>query len=542
MLTKNVIDNILTNIQEQGHWKLLGKNPKKTDYSLFVNDEDAKKVRTGKTIYQKKVRKEEKEPITVAIDLDGTLAKHYTSYKSDHIPEPRPGAKKAVDELQKLGCIIIINTVRGNEEIIKQWCQKHDIHYDYINENPNQPPNSSGKIYADVYIDDRAEDGSKQWSNIVDNVKKRLKLEDQLKFPNRKRIRDFSMYRSSFGKSKTFGGIGGDIKESLSGNISGSSIPIGIEPNANLGLVGADRSPDSHKPVKSYDKRKDLTDLPTKPPEQGPEVTYSLIKPSNLQPMVTYNDNKDELGFEECLDSIIERTIKGGTRDNKKRLLNLKRNVPLPDTNGDLRPTDDISIDLSPFITTEHVKLDDIASKERDDPTIAIARELNLRPLGEFGPEDKRQPPGGPVTNVRTQHPPDRSFEANSPKVAVTKSISQNPRGNEDVESTDPLKMSTNVNLLTALINDLTESLCRPEDDYDLLQRIINELGLSTVVRKISTPLSTFVRACDGRVKLEICDGKLIVYIDNKVRKEFDVCYDDTSLVDKVVEIVRGIN
>ena len=33
--------------------------------------------------------------------------------------------------------------------------KEHNIAYDYINENPTQPDNTSGKIIADVYLDDR---------------------------------------------------------------------------------------------------------------------------------------------------------------------------------------------------------------------------------------------------------------------------------------------------------------------------------------------------------------------------------------------------
>lgn len=38
---------------------------------------------------------------------------------------------------------------------MEQWLKEHNIEYDYINENPTQPDNASGKIIADVYLDDR---------------------------------------------------------------------------------------------------------------------------------------------------------------------------------------------------------------------------------------------------------------------------------------------------------------------------------------------------------------------------------------------------
>lgn len=92
---------------------------------------------------------------TVAVDLDGTLAKK-KDYHTDEILDPHPDAKRVMDELSDLGVRIIINTVRGDIEQIKNWLDEHDIVYDHINENPDQPEDSSDKIIADEYWDDRA--------------------------------------------------------------------------------------------------------------------------------------------------------------------------------------------------------------------------------------------------------------------------------------------------------------------------------------------------------------------------------------------------
>jgi hypothetical protein len=94
---------------------------------------------------------------TVGVDFDGTIAEAGEKFEEDVSKlKPRPGAKKWMDEFQALGARIIIFTVRSDAQGIKDWCHDNDIPYDYVNENPDQPPDASGKVFADVYWDDRA--------------------------------------------------------------------------------------------------------------------------------------------------------------------------------------------------------------------------------------------------------------------------------------------------------------------------------------------------------------------------------------------------
>ena len=57
-----------------------------------------------------------------------------------------------------------------------------------------------------------------------------------------------------------------------------------------------------------------------------------------------------------------------------------------------------------------------------NDPMDELAGEQNMRPLGEFGPVIRTAPKGNTVSNVRVQHPPDRSFDANSPRISIQSS------------------------------------------------------------------------------------------------------------------------
>lgn len=91
-------------------------------------------------------------PFTVAVDLDGTLAE-YSGFGP--IGEPKEGAVEAMEEFDRAGYRIIVFSVRGDEEEIREWLDLHGIAYHHVNENPDQPPDSSGKVIADCYLDDR---------------------------------------------------------------------------------------------------------------------------------------------------------------------------------------------------------------------------------------------------------------------------------------------------------------------------------------------------------------------------------------------------
>lgn len=118
---------------------------------------------------------EEKGPKTVAIDLDGTLAEYDGWQGEEHFGKVRSGAKQALLGFKAKGYRIIIHTVRGNTKLIRKWLEDNDLPFDYINENPDQPPGSSDKLLADVYIDDKAVEALSPWKEISEDVNRRLK-------------------------------------------------------------------------------------------------------------------------------------------------------------------------------------------------------------------------------------------------------------------------------------------------------------------------------------------------------------------------------
>lgn len=112
---------------------------------------------------------------TVAVDLDGTLTVDAGFTGPDEIAEVRDGASAGMKQLRDWGFRIIIFTVRNNIDRIKEWLEDNDIPYDHINENPDQPEDSSGKVISDLYIDDRSVDGRLPWDKLVKIVKRRLR-------------------------------------------------------------------------------------------------------------------------------------------------------------------------------------------------------------------------------------------------------------------------------------------------------------------------------------------------------------------------------
>jgi hypothetical protein len=61
----------------------------------------------------------------------------------------------------------------------------------------------------------------------------------------------------------------------------------------------------------------------------------------------------------------------------------------------------------------------DVTQASETDPMDEFAGEQNMRPLGEFGPVKQTAPKGNTVSNVKVQHPPDRSFDASFPRISI---------------------------------------------------------------------------------------------------------------------------
>lgn len=109
-------------------------------------------------------------PKTIVVDLDGTILEYGGWRDHSHFGKPIPKAKESLQKLKERGYIIIIWTTRNNKEEIAHYLKKLGIPFDYINENPFQPPDCSNKIYADYYVDDRAIEFRGDWQEVLGKI------------------------------------------------------------------------------------------------------------------------------------------------------------------------------------------------------------------------------------------------------------------------------------------------------------------------------------------------------------------------------------
>lgn len=124
-------------------------------------------IKNGKCTYI------EKHISTIAVDFDKVLFKQDKWEGHEHYGKPIDGGKEALEEFRRMGFKIMIWTTRDQPDIIEKALNEHNIPFDYINKNPNQPPEiSKGKLVADYYIDDRAVRFT-DWGSVVEEIKER---------------------------------------------------------------------------------------------------------------------------------------------------------------------------------------------------------------------------------------------------------------------------------------------------------------------------------------------------------------------------------
>ncbi len=142
---------------------------------------------TDKLRYHRKTASDDFQ-LSVAVDVDGTLAEEQAEFDPAVIGDPRAGAKKHMESFRDAGARIIVHTVRGDDEVTAAWLDKHDIPYDFINENPDQPEGASDKIMATVYWDNRAVNAEGRLSESASDVLRRLNREKTSLFDLHKAI------------------------------------------------------------------------------------------------------------------------------------------------------------------------------------------------------------------------------------------------------------------------------------------------------------------------------------------------------------------
>ncbi len=107
------------------------------------------------------------QPLTIAIDFDGTIVEH----KYPKIGKELPLATHTLKALAQKGHRLILWTYRSGRELDEaiEFCQSRGVEFYAINRNfPEEELTTdvSRKILADLYIDDRNLGGIPSWSEI----------------------------------------------------------------------------------------------------------------------------------------------------------------------------------------------------------------------------------------------------------------------------------------------------------------------------------------------------------------------------------------
>lgn len=113
-------------------------------------------------------------PLTIAVDLDGTLATYDHWRGEEHFGSLREGARETMQQLKDAGHTIIIWTCRDDEELVQNWLEANGVPFDFINANPDQPEDTSDKIAADIYLDDRGIAADQPWAKIAEAIRAKV--------------------------------------------------------------------------------------------------------------------------------------------------------------------------------------------------------------------------------------------------------------------------------------------------------------------------------------------------------------------------------
>lgn len=109
---------------------------------------------------------------TVCIDIDGTISHYIEWVDSKTFGDVLPHCAETIHHLKADGWYVIIYTTRADKNEISKFLEKHNIPFDAINENPNQPDNAKGgKPIADVYVDDRAIQFDGDWTGAYEKIR-----------------------------------------------------------------------------------------------------------------------------------------------------------------------------------------------------------------------------------------------------------------------------------------------------------------------------------------------------------------------------------
>jgi hypothetical protein len=262
----------LGSLSEMGSWKLLPKKRKSEDYSPFANIDDARRVRQEKTMCQKNFNERLNDALVEA---------------DEYVPKEK-------------------GLIDRNKHIII-----HKLAQQLMQQDSGMTAVEAKLMAIEMY------------NNGIRDL-----FEDQYKHPNKRHTLKQSTYRSSFGPSRSFGGVS---TASLGmGHMQQEMIMPRLDMSGNPGMVSAQRTTvaggkkDDYK-TRPYTKRRDANDLPK---------------------TVKKKDFLGELGL--AVERATRGTRLGRCQDKKIRQVDPKQMVPDPNHESN-NPAEDL-----PFEAQQH--------------------------------------------------------------------------------------------------------------------------------------------------------------------------------------------
>lgn len=109
-------------------------------------------------------------PKIIAFDFDGVLAEYNGWRGADVLGDPIPGAKECVNNLRKQGYSVVVFSVRPAWRL-RDWAERWGFEFDGYNNSPQAMKDGeerSGKVIADLYVDDRAFRFTGDWKEVAE--------------------------------------------------------------------------------------------------------------------------------------------------------------------------------------------------------------------------------------------------------------------------------------------------------------------------------------------------------------------------------------
>jgi hydroxymethylpyrimidine pyrophosphatase-like HAD family hydrolase len=116
----------------------------------------------------------------LAVDFDGTIT---ADNDFPNLGPLKANCKEVLQRLHEWGCIIILWTCRGDHYLTDavEYCRKHQIPIDYVNENcPEVSFPAYPKIFANYYIDDLNIGGPLSWLEVERIVMQHPYIQEQI--------------------------------------------------------------------------------------------------------------------------------------------------------------------------------------------------------------------------------------------------------------------------------------------------------------------------------------------------------------------------